>query len=291
VHMRRFVRTISCLVVFLWSARFALPAEPAVSAALAGVSEAYFAKRPASGISTGMTYQTALQAQKEYVTLLEKHFGKRAGYKVGLVTTTGQQRYNISHPVRGVLFEKMLLPDGSAVPADYGTRPIVEPDLLVRVKDATINDAKSAEEVMAQLSEIICFIELADGTFATNAPIDAGVLTASNVGARLGVLGERRKVENTKEFFGAFGKMSLVLRDGAGKELSRVTADGVMGHPMNALLWFVQDLQKTGEKLKAGDVVSLGSPSPQVTPKAGEKFVLSYEGLPGGPVQAKVSFR
>lgn len=266
-------------------------AEANLSASLKEVGEAYLAKRPASGLSTGMTYQAAIQAQKEYVALLEKDLGKRAGYKVGLVTAAGQKRYNISHPVRGVLFEKMLLPDGSEVPVNYGTRPILEPDLVVRVKDAAINDAKSAQEAMAHLSEIVCFIELADGTFATNAPVDAGVLTASNVGARLGILGESRKVENTKEFFDAFGKMSLVLRDGAGKELSRVTADGVMGHPMNALLWFVQDLQKTGEKLKPGDVISLGSPSPQVTPKAGEKFVLSYEGLPGGTIEAKVSFR
>jgi 2-keto-4-pentenoate hydratase len=73
--------------------------------------------------------------------------------------------------------------------------------------------------------------------------------------------------------------------------LSRVTADGLMGHPMNALVWLVEDLKRAGEKLKAGDVVSLGSPSPQVTPKAGEKFVLSYEGLPGGTIEAKVSFR
>jgi 2-keto-4-pentenoate hydratase len=289
--MRLNVRTSVFVALLLASIQFSFGAEPALSGALKNVREAYFAKRPASGLSTGMTYQAALQAQKEYIGLLEEKLGKRAGYKVGLVTPAGQKRYNISHPIRGVLFEKMLLPDGSEVPVDYGTRPILEPDLLVRVKDEAINDAKSAQEVMAHLSEVICFIELADGTFAMNAPVDAGVLTASNVGARLGILGASPKVENTKEFFDAFGKMSLVLRDGSGKELSRVTADGVMGHPMNALLWFVQDLRKTGEKLKAGDVVSLGSPSPQVTPKAGEKFVLSYEGLPGGTIEAKVSFK
>jgi 2-keto-4-pentenoate hydratase len=289
--MRLFLRTTAFVLLLVNTIHFSVAAESPLTATLKDVSEAYFAKRPASGLSTGMTYEAAIAAQKEYVALLEKQFGKRAGYKVGLVTAAGQKRSNIAHPIRGVLFEKMLLPDGSEVPVTYGTRPILEADLLVRVKDTGINEAKSAEEAMAHLSEIICFIELADGTFATNAPMDAGVLTASNVGARLGILGKTRKVENTKEFFDAFGKMSLVLRDGGGKELSRVTADGVMGHPMNALLWLVQDLNQAGEKLKPGDVISLGSPSPQVTPKAGEKFVLSYEGLPGGTIEAKVSFR
>jgi 2-keto-4-pentenoate hydratase len=98
-------------------------------------------------------------------------------------------------------------------------------------------------------------------------------------------------VENTTEFYDAFGRMALVLRDGTGKEISRTRADGVMGHPMNAVVWLVNDLKKTGEKLKAGDVISLGSPSPAATPKAGDKLVLSYEGLPGGTIEAKVLFK
>jgi 2-keto-4-pentenoate hydratase len=56
-------------------------------------------------------------------------------------------------------------------------------------------------------------------------------------------------------------------------------------------VWLIKDLKKTGEKLKPGDVISLGSPSPQVPPKAGDKFTLVYEGLPGGPLEASVSFK
>jgi 2-keto-4-pentenoate hydratase len=255
------------------------------------LSAAYLAKKPASGINTGMTYQAALEVQNDYVALLGKSMGKRAGYKVGLVTAEGQRRLGITHPVRGVLFKKMLLTNGVTVPITYGTRPILEPDLLVLVKNEAINEARTPQEAMAALSEIVCFIELADGTFATNSPVDGGVITAGNVGARTGVIGQARAIQQTKAFYDAWSRMALVLRDGAGRELSRVTADGVMGHPLNALLWLVQDLKKTGEKLQPGDVVSLGSPSPQVTPRAGGKYVLTYEGLPGGNLEAKVSFK
>jgi 2-keto-4-pentenoate hydratase len=255
------------------------------------VSEAYLGRRPAPGLSTGMTYRAALEVQKEYVSLLEATLGERAGYKVGLVTAAGQKRFQIAHPIRGVLFQKMLRPDGGEVPVNYATRPILEPDLLVRVKDADINEARTTRDVLEHLAEVICFMELADGTFAEGVVIDAGVLTASNVGARLGVLGDRRTMVNSEAFHDALGKMELVLRDGAGKELSRVSADGVMGHPFKAVLWLVEDLKKTGEKLEAGDVVSLGSPSPQVTPKSGEGFVLVYEGLPGGELKARISFK
>lgn len=258
--------------------------------ALRMIADAYLAKRFATPTSIGLPYDTALAAQREYLEMIGSAFGKRAGYKVGLVTPAGQQRYNISHPVRGVLFEKMLLPNGSKVPVKYGARPIVEPDLLVRVKDEGLNDAKTIEEAVRHLSEIICFIELADGTFPTNAPMDSGVLVASNVGARAGILGETRKVDASPEFIKGFRNMSLVFRDKDGKEVSRTAASGMMGHPLNAVLWFVNDLKRSGEKVKAGEVISLGSPSPQVTPRVGDRFTLLYEGLPGGPLKASVTF-
>jgi 2-keto-4-pentenoate hydratase len=257
---------------------------------LQAIADAYFARRFAEPPPVGLSYDAALATQKEYLQIIGRSFGKRAGYKVGLVTPAGQQRYNISHPVRGVLFEKMLLPDDSHVPVNYGTRPIVEPDLLVRVKDEALNDAKTIVEAAQHLSEIICFIELADGLFRTNAPMDGGALTAANVGARAGILGETRKIEPTPEFIKAFAGMSLVFRDKTGRELSRAPASGVMGNPLNAVLWLVNDLKSTGEKLKTGDLISLGSPSPQATPRAGDKFTLLYEGLPGGPLKASVTF-
>ena len=287
----RYTHGVAAVAVFLLvSCSHVAPKNPRSSGPLDTMVEDYLAKRPIE-ISAGMPYLAALGGQKEFTEALAKRLGERAGYKVGLVTPAAQQRYNISHPIRGVLFSKMLLPNGSEVSANYGTRPIVEPDLMVRVKDSSINHASTAREAMAHLSEIICFIELADGTLSTNVPVDGAALTASNVGARNGILGQTRPVENTTAFYDALGKMALVLRDAAGKEVSRVTADGVMGHPMNAVLWLVNDLKKTGEKLKAGDVISLGSPSPAVTPRAGESYTLAYEGLSGGTIEAKVSFK
>lgn len=268
-----------------------LAAEPVNLRTLQNVSESYFARKPASGIPPGIAFEDALRAQKNYVQLLIPKLGPPVGYKVGLVTKAGQERYKAEHPVRGVLLRDMLLANKSTVPANYGTRPILEPDLIVRVKDGGLIDATTMEEAARHLSEIVAFIELADATFDTNAPVDAGVMVSSNVGARSGILGETRAVEATKEFLDAFGKMALVLKDETGKELSRVSAEGMLGHPMNPLLWFVKDMKKHGHKLKAGEYISLGSPSPQVVPQPGKTYTLIYEGLPGGPLSASVSTR
>lgn len=258
---------------------------------LQAVAESYFARKPAPGLPVGLSFDDAVRAQRSYVQLLVPKLGPPVGHKVGVVTKAGQERYKIDHPVRGVLLRDMLLTNRSVVPAQYGARPLLEPDLMVRVKDDDLNEAKNLFEAARHLSHIIAFIELADGTFDTNAPFDAGVMVAGNVGARLGVLGEERAVDPSQAFVDAFGKMSLVLKDGDGLELSRVSAEGMMGHPLNPLLWFLQDLKKRGQRVKAGDLISLGSPSPAVTPAPGKAYTLVYEGLPGGPLAATVSIR
>jgi 2-keto-4-pentenoate hydratase len=269
----------------------ALAIEAADSGALRHVAEDFLAKKPAHGLRTGASFDEAIRAQDEFAKLLTPRLGPVVGYKVGVVTAAGQKRFGVDHPVRGYLLRDMLLPNRSKVPANYGTRPILEPDIVVTVKDDGINRAETMEEAAAHLSDIVAFIELADATFDTNAPFDLGVMVSANVGARLGILGEKRRFETTPDFLAAFGKMALVLKDGGGKELSRVTADGMMGHPMNPLLWFIQDSKKRGLRLKAGDVISLGSPSPQVAPQAGTTYTLIYEGLPGGPLTASVEIQ
>jgi 2-keto-4-pentenoate hydratase len=110
-----------------------------------------------------------------------------------------------------------------------------------------------------------------------------------NVGARAGILGERYKVSAIPDFVSACEKMKFVLKDGHGNVLSSVEGAAANGNPLNALLWLIEDLRKSGEKLRPGDLLSLGSPSPQVVPKAGQKFVLTYEGFPEA-LSATVSF-
>lgn len=281
------MRFLFALVAFAFAAS-KLSAEDIKPGQLRRVAESYLAKKPASGLPTGVSFESALEAQDEYIKLLIPKLGPVAGYKAGVVTAAGQKRFGIDHPVRGYLLRSMLLPDKSTVSKNYGTRPVLEPDLVVTVKDEGINEATSIQEAARHLEDIVAFIELADAIFATNATVDVGVLTAANVGARAGVLGEKRKIEPTPQFLEAFGKMTLVLQDHQGKELSRVSAEGMMGHPLNPLVWFIQDMKKHGKRLKAGDVISLGSPSPQVTPPLGPSYKLIYEGLPGGPLTATV---
>lgn len=238
-------------------------------------------KVPATALDPGMSMADALCGQKLLLAELAKTQGKVVGYKAGLTNPAVQKRFGYDAPIRGTLYEKMLLADGAEVPANFGARPLFEADLVVEVKDDGVNDAKTPAEVMAHLSRILPFIELPDLALDPKATLNGPVLAAINVAARLGVLG--KGLPAAPEHLDALAKMSVVVRDQDGKELARGPGSGILEHPLNAVIWIAKDLAREGKRLKAGDLLSLGSFSPLMPPKPGMAVTVTYEGLAANP--------
>ena len=245
------------------------------------LADNFKAMQPTSGLSKEMTMEEASRIRDGLVAELSASQGKVVGYKAGLTNPAVQKRFGTTSPVRGVLLEKMLLDDGAVVPVKFGAIPFFEADLVVVVKDEGINQAKTPADVMKHVASIRPFIELPDLVTAKDQPLTAAVITSFNVGARLGVLG--KPIAPAPEMVDALGKMSVVMRDQDGKELARVPGAAILGHPLNAVVWLAEDLAKSGGKLKAGDILSLGSFTPPNFQKAGMTVTVTYEGLPGNP--------
>ena len=117
----------------------------------------------------------ARSAQADLITLMAGS-NQRAGYKVGLTDRKAQEMFGIHQPLVGVLFEKMLLPDGASIALDSATSLLVELDLLAQVKSAEINQAESVEDVARHINAIIPFIELPDAMFRRGESKNAAAL-------------------------------------------------------------------------------------------------------------------
>ena len=245
------------------------------------LADNFKAMSPTSGLSKEMTMEEAVRIRDGLVAELAASQGKVVGYKAGLTNPAVQKRFNTTEPVRGALLEKMLLDDGAEVPVKFGAIPFFEADLVVVVKDEGINQAKTPADVMKHLANIRPFIELPDLVTVKEQPLSAAIITSFNVGARLGVLG--KPIAPTPEMADALGKMTVVMRDQDGKELARVPGAAILGHPLNAVVWLADDVAKSGGKLRAGDILSLGSFTPPNFQKAGMTITVTYEGLPGNP--------
>jgi len=248
------------------------------------------AKEQVKGLRTDLSMRDGECGRQRLVERMESSENRVIGYKAGLTNRAVQEQFGVASPVRGVLLEKMLLPDGADVPADFGSRPMYEPDLLVVVKDAAIHQAKTHLDVLRSLSLVIPFIELPDLLVAEGEKLSAPLIVSLNVGARLGVVGKGISAQATPEFTAALVAMRVVVTDQGGKELASGKGAAVLDHPLNAVLWLVQDLEKSRVRLKAGDMLSLGSFTAPLRPRPGLAVTVRYEGLPGNPT-ASVRFR
>ena len=139
-------------------------------------------------------------------------------------------------------------------------------------------------DVLLAIDQVIPFIELPDLMVEAPPKLNGPAVNAINVGARLGVLGKPIAVPTTRaERFAmhdGLRDMTVTVSDGA-TEIGRGKGSDILEHPLNAVVWLVQDLAKENLALKEGDLVSLGSFSPLFPTKPGIKAVVNYQGLPG----------
>jgi 2-keto-4-pentenoate hydratase len=249
----------------------------------------YMAKKPAANPEGLSTADGECTRTKFNLFLAQQIGDKVVGYKAGLTNPAVQKRFNASAPVWGVLYAPMMLQGGVTVDAAFGARPLFEADMLVRVADAGINQAKTPEQVLQHIDQVIPAIELPDLVVEAPAKLNGAAITAINVGARMFVIGAAIPVQRTAAFSDALRDMVVVVK-GDGAELDKGKGSDVLEHPLNAVAWLAQDMARQGKSLKKGDLVSLGSFSKLMPPKPGLAVEVVYQGLPGDP-SVKANFR
>ncbi|MDP4073836.1 2-keto-4-pentenoate hydratase [Acidovorax sp. A1169] len=232
--------------------------------------------------------------RSKFNQLLAQRMGKVVGYKAGLTNPAVQKRFNTDKPVWGKLYEGMVLQSGATVEAAFGARALYEADMLVRVKSAAINHAKTPADVLDAIDQVIPFIELPDLIVQAPPQLNGAGVTAINVGARLGVAGTPLPIPAYRgeryAFLKALADMNVSLTDGAGARLGGGKGSDILEHPLNAVTWLATALQQEGITLQPGDLVSLGSFSALLPPRAGLSVTATYDGLPGA-APVRVTFK
>ena len=244
----------------------------------------YNARRPTADLPP-MTEADAHCTRAKFQQRLAGQAGRLVGYKAGLTNPAVQKRFNTDKPVWGALYTNMLVGNFASVDAAFGARPLYEADLLVRVKDAAINNAKTPAEVLANVDQVIPFIELPDLTVQSPPKLNGTALSAINVGARMGVRGSPLMVPADPaaraQLLDQLRDMNVRLVDGSGAQLGGGKGSDVLGHPLNAVVWLASALKADGLSMKPGQLISLGSFSALLPPKAGLRATAHYDGVTG----------
>ena len=287
----------------VWTTRARAVAVSVIILALSGIAHAAclsddmvaklvagYPTTPVTGIPANLSLDDAYCTQAKYVALLEQTMGPPVGYKVGFTGKATQEQFKIPSPAMGVLFEPMFIPDGGSIKRDFGHRTIIEPDLMVVVKDEGIIDATTELEAAAHLDTVHAYMELAALQFAQDEKFTGASIVALNLVATEMVQGPGLAVQATPEFVQALADMETVFTDETGEVLQSAPGSGLLGNPLKVVLWLVDEMKRQGKTLKAGDRLSLGAVGKLFPLKdAGKTYTYTLKGLPGGAISTSVT--
>ncbi len=214
----------------------------------------------------------------------------RAGYKVVGLDPINAALPGVDRPMVGAMYVSMFLANGTTLPLDSAEIIITEPDFIVSVSDSQINAAKTVEEAIRHIDRIYAFIETLAPIFVNNPP-NPYLMQASNLMARWGVLGESVEVVPTEEFIRSLETMTVTFQDGDGNILAKQPGSYLGSNPLNGILVVIDELQRRGEQLQPGDLISSGSYMPPILVDKPVKYETIYEGIGGKTIRVSTSFR
>ncbi len=195
---------------------------------------------------------------------------EQGGWKVAATNTDMQQRLRSAEPIYGRVFRQFILPSPAALPFAALVTPLVECEFAMVMGQSLPPrpSAYSREEVADAVTAVRPAIEVAQCRFrdADLPPIE-GVLADGSASGHL-ILGEG--CEDWRALDLAAAPVALytdgrLRREGRGAD--------AMGHPLNVLHWLANARAAFGDGLKAGDVISTGTCTRMIPPRAGEVHV------------------
>lgn len=233
--------------------------------------------------------ETAMRVQSEFLFHLSKETTDYVGFKAALTTQKAQRQFSMTSPVRGRLLRSMLLEHDSTVSVASGARLMIEADLLVRVNSGLINSAESMTEAVNYIDAVIPFLEVPDLLYREGSVLSGPDLVAINTGARYGVMGTPVKIQESTLWISKLADIKVTLHDAFGQELAVGYGRDLMTHPLKALLWVRDSLKADGDRLRHGDLVSLGSMTRMIPAVPQTTITATYEKLDSsGPIDVTV---
>ena len=212
-------------------------------------------------------------AYTAYRQALSDALGAPVGVKVGFTSPAAQQAFGVPGPVAGALFAPMLLPDGAEISLTGSRMPLYEADLIVTVGDSAIMQATTRAEAAAALSDLRPFIELPDVALEQGLKPDGLSMRAYGVMPWRGAMGAPLAMSDLPDPVADLAALTVDLKVD-GETVGSATGDSLLGHPLDVVLWLVQ---QGGFDLAPGSVISLGSLGKLYPAQPGHRIAADYE--------------
>lgn len=193
----------------------------------------------------------------------------RRGWKVAATTPEMRRRLRADEPTRGPIYARFVMASPATLPFAMLVDPIIECEIMLRLGTDLAARAEpwTAPELRAAIAAVHGGIEVAECRFPMDALPAMPAILADGAASGRYVLGP--EIPGWAD--GDLAALPVALEvDG----VLRRTGSGAeaMGHPFHVLLWLAEALRRRGEGLAAGDIVSTGTCTGMMRPKAAQRL-------------------
>lgn len=217
-------------------------------------------------VPASLEKEDAYRVQHALTALKDTKGGEKLkGYKISLTSPETQELFKSDSPLYGALTDSAVRSTTLRL-ADFQS-PLIELELIFHIKEA-LSPTDGPEELL-QKTAVAPGIEVPDSRFEDWFPkLSLGQVIADSAVAGNIVSGEPKEGVSFKQLDGIGGQLLF-----NGEEIAAGSSAEVLGHPVHALKWLVDELHGHGLALEEGMAVSSGT---FILPKALEKG--TYEG-------------
>lgn len=177
---------------------------------------------------------------------------RRVGRKVGLTNPLVQKRVGVFEPDYGIIHDDMVFPSGVVLPQSQFNFLRIEAEVAFALKrdihEASLDVIKDAIDYVTPAFEVVDF----------RFPGNVGAIVdtiADNAGCSGIVVGEEKHAYGDVDLT----QVELVIVTADGTEITRGVGSNVLGDPINAVQWLAETAIRTGEPLRAGELLLSGS--------------------------------
>lgn len=217
-----------------------------------------------------MTVEDSYAVQSLWRTRNEAAGRKLAGRKIGLTSKAMQAATGITEPDYGIIFDDMVLENGSVLDWNAYANPRVEVELAFRLKsdlrgpDCTLFDVLDATDYVIPALEILDSRIEMEGRTIVDTISDNAAMGVMVVGGR-----PVRPDEVDLRWTGA-----MLYRNETIEETG--LAGGVLNNPASGVAWLANKIATHGDGLKAGELILAGSFTRPMWVYAGDSVFADY---------------
>ncbi len=183
-----------------------------------------------------------------------------AGWKIAATSLAGQQHIAVSGPLAGPVFAKHVHADGAEISLATNAMRVAECEIVFRMGQtlAPREQAYGRAEVLAAVQSLHPGIEVPDSRFKPFEKAGMAQLIADCACMNEMLVGEAVLPAAFEERVNALPSLQVQAQVSDGRRLQG-QGSNVLGDPVQALVWLVNELRATGRTLSAGQFVTTGA--------------------------------